>query len=210
MPALVQHVSGSNTRQYTFSSPYCYYYQLPNYTTAGNAVVVGFTFSGNPTPKVTDDKGNTYTVNVNYYDSAGQQSVGIATAFNILAGARLISLCFNSSPTGYTQPVATEFANVIGVDGAGSGNTSSSGTSVSSGSLTPTASGDLAYQIVFSEAVKQSSFAPASQSNITWNLLSADLLDGWAAQYGVYNSTAAINPTMTMGSSDQWVSAASC
>ncbi|MGB2591015.1 MAG: LamG-like jellyroll fold domain-containing protein, partial [Candidatus Acidiferrum sp.] len=37
--ALVQHVSSSNTRNNSFSSPYCYHFQLPNFTTAGNAVV---------------------------------------------------------------------------------------------------------------------------------------------------------------------------
>ncbi|HET7208804.1 MAG TPA: LamG-like jellyroll fold domain-containing protein, partial [Terriglobales bacterium] len=59
-PDLVQHVSSSNTRgggsvNNTFTSPYCYHFQLPNSTTAGNAVVVGFTFNSNPTPRVSDD-----------------------------------------------------------------------------------------------------------------------------------------------------------
>ncbi len=210
--ALVQHVSSSNTRgggsvNNAFSSPYCYHFQLPNYTTAGNTVVVGFTFNGNPTPSVHDDKGNSYSVKVNYFDSADTQSIGIATAFNIAAGARVVSVCFSSDPGGYTQPMATEFDNVIGIDGAGSGS-QGSGTSVTAGSLTPTVTGDLAYQVAFSLSINQSSFTAGSQSNISWNLLSADLLDGWAAQYGLYNSTAAINPTLTMGTSQKWISAA--
>jgi hypothetical protein len=210
--ALVQHVSSSNTRgagsvNNAFSSPFCYHFQLPNYTTAGNTVVVGFTFNGNPTPSVHDDKGNSYSVKVNYFDSADTQSIGIATAFNIAAGARVVSVCFSSDPGGYTQPMATEFDNVIGIDGAGSGS-QGTGTSATAGSLTPTVTGDLAYQVAFSLSVNQSSFTAGSQSNISWNLLSADLLDGWAAQYGLYNSTAAINPTLTMGTSQKWISAA--
>jgi len=208
---LVQHVSSSNTRgggsvNNAFSSPYCYHFQLPNLTTAGNTVVVGFTFNGNPTPSVHDDKGNAYSVQVNYYDSADTQSIGIATAFNIVAGARVVSVCFSSDPGGYTQPMATEFDNVIGIDGSGSAS-QGTGTSATAGSLTPTASGDLAYQVAFSLSVNQSSFTAGSQSNISWNLLSADILDGWAAQYGLYNSTAAINPTLSMGASQKWISA---
>jgi fibronectin type 3 domain-containing protein len=208
---LVQHVSSSNTRgggsvNNTFTSPYCYHFQLPNFTTAGNTVVVGFTFNGNPTPSVHDDKGNAYSVRVNYYDSADTQSIGIATAFNIAAGARVVSVCFSSDPGGYTQPMATEFDNVVGIDGPGSAS-QGSGTSVTAGNLTPTTSGDLVYQVAFSLSVNQSSFTAGSQSNISWNLLSADLLDGWAAQYGLYNSTAAINPTLSMGTSQKWISA---
>ena len=205
-PTLVQHVSSSNTRGNDFSSPYCYHYQLPNFTTAGNSVVVGFTFNGKPTPTVSDDQGNSYSIQVNYYDSAHTQSIAIATAFNIVAGARVISVCFSSDPGGYVQPMATEFNNVVGIDAAVA--SQGSGTSATAGSMTPTVVGDLAYQVVFNMPPKQSAFTAGSQSNISWSLLSADLMDGWAAQYGLYNSTSAINPTLTMGTSQNWVSAA--
>jgi hypothetical protein len=204
---LVQHVSSSNTRNNTFSSPYCYHFQLPNLTTAGNALVVSFTFNSNPTPSVSDDMGDSYSVQVNYFDNTDTQSIGIATAFNIAAGARVVSVCFNSDPGGYVQPMATEFDNVIGIDVAGAGS-KGTGTSVAAGSLTPTVTGDLAYQVAFSLSVNQSSFTAGSQSNISWNLLSADIIDGWTAQSGLYNSTSAINPTLTMGTSQKWISAA--
>jgi hypothetical protein len=207
MPALVQHVSGSNTRNNGFSSPFCYHYQLPNPTTAGNSVVVGFTFNGNPTPSVTDDKNNIYTIEANHFDSVNTQSIAIAAAFNVAAGARLIDLCFSFNPGGFVQPMATEFANVTAIDGAGTG-AHGVGNSVSAGTMTPSASSDLIYQVVSSILVNQSSFTAGLQSNITWNLLSADLMDGFAAQYGVYNSTAAINPSIGMGTSQKWVSAA--
>jgi chitodextrinase len=207
VPQLVQHVSSSNTRNNGFSSPYCYNFQLPNLTTAGNTIVVGFTFNSNPTPSVSDDKGDSYSVQVNYYDSADTQSIGIATAFNVAAGARVVSVCFSSNPGGDVQPMATEFDNVVGIDVAGAGS-QGTGTSVTAGSVTPTVSGDLVYQVAFSLSINQSSFTAGSQSNISWSLLSADILDGWAAQYGLYNSTAAINPTLSMGTSQKWVSAA--
>ena len=206
-PVLVQHVSASSTRNNGFSSPFCYHYQLPNPTIAGNAVVVGFTFNNNPTPSVKDDKNDSYTIVANHYDSANTQSVGIAAAFNVAGGARVINVCFSSDPGSFVQPMATEFSNVTGIDGSGIG-AHGTGTSVSAGAMTPSASGDLAYQVVASLSVNQSSFTAGSQSNISWNLLSADLLDGFAAQYGVYNSTAAINPAIGMGSSQKWISAA--
>ncbi len=207
VPTLVQHVSGSNSRNNNFASPFCYHFQLPNPTTAGNAVVVGVTFNRNPTPSVTDDKNNSYVVEVNHFDSANTQSIAIAAAFNVTGGARLINLCFNSDPGGFVQPVASEFANVTAIDGSGAG-AAGTGTSVAAGSITPSASGDLVYQVAFSLSANQSSFTAGSQSNIAWSLLSADLLDGFAGQYGVYNSTAAINPTVSMGTSQNWVSAA--
>ena len=37
-PTLVQHVSGSNTRGFGLSNPYCYHYQLPDFTTGGKLI----------------------------------------------------------------------------------------------------------------------------------------------------------------------------
>jgi hypothetical protein len=206
---LVQHVSSTNTRNNGFASPFCYHFQLPNPTTAGNAVVVGFTFNGNPTPTVTDDRSNTYNVVANGFDNAHTQSADIAAAFGVAGGARVINLCFNADPGGFVQPMATEFNNVTGVDGAGTG-ANGSGTSASAGSMTPSQTGDLVYQMVtsFSTSPSQTGFTAGAQANINWNLLSADLPDGFAGQAGVYNSTAAINPTISMKTSQSWVTAA--
>jgi hypothetical protein len=205
-PALVQHVSASNTRGNRFASPYCYYYQLPDPTTAGDAVVVGFTFSGNATPSVKDDKQDTYAIAESYFDAADKQSIGVATAFGVSAGARVISLCFSADPGADVQPMATEFANVTALDGAGAG-AHGSGTAVTPGSLTPSASGDLAYQVVASLGMKQSSFAAGNLGSGSAHLLSADVMDGWAGQYGVAPA-GAFAPTMSMGASDRWLSAA--
>ena len=208
-PELVQHVSGSNSRDNGFSSPYCYYLWLPGYTTAGNAVVVGFTFNGSTAATITDDMNDAFTMLTNYYDSADSQSIAIAAAFNVAAGARKISVCFAGNPGGYVQPMATEFDNVIGADAASAGERGT-GASLAAGSITPSTSGDLAYQIGYSLSSnqRQSSFTAGSQSNTAWGLLSADLMDGLAAQYGVYTSTSAIDPTMAMGTGGTWISAA--
>ncbi|HXQ26908.1 MAG TPA: immunoglobulin domain-containing protein [Candidatus Acidoferrales bacterium] len=208
-PALVQHVSSSNTRNNNFTSPFCYHTQLPGLTTAGNAVVVGFTYNSNVTPTVTDDQGDSYTIEPPFYDSTHTQSIAIAAAFNVKAGARAISVCFASNPGGFVEPMATEFDNVIGFDVAAAGN-KGTGTTLMAGSMTPTVTGDLAYQVAHSLATNQdqASFTAGSQSNITWKLVTADLMDGWTGQYGIYNSVGAIDPTMSMGTSKNWISTA--
>ncbi len=200
---LVQHVSGSSSRTYAFSSPYCYNYQLPNPTTQGNAVLVGFTSASNLQASVIDDMGDSYQALGSTYDSTDNQSVGIAAAFNVNAGARTISVCFSGNPGGWVQPMATEFTNLSAADGAGVGS-SGTGTSVTAGNLTPTEGGDVVYQITTSLSHNQTSFTAGPQMT----LLSADVMDGWAGQYSVDNGTSAINPTMTMGSSQKWVTEA--
>ncbi len=204
-------VSGSQcyTRNNGFFQSFCYFYQLPGLTTAGNSVIVGFTYQNNVTPTVTDDIGNSYTIEETYFDAADGQSVGIAAAFNIAAGARVISLCFNSDPGAYVQPMATEFDNVIGIDGAGSA-TQGNSVVASPGNMTATVSGDVVYQVAVSLSFSQTSFTASSQNGVTWNLLSADLMDGLAGQYGVDASTGAINPIISMGTSQNWISAGIC
>jgi hypothetical protein len=214
-PTLVQHVSSSNTRGSSWASPYCYNYSLPGAAQAGNAIIVGVTFVNNVSLSVTDNAGDSYTVEENYYSNAfGGQAVAIAAAFNVAAGAQNISACFSGNPGSFVQPVASEFANVVGLDAAGTGNGAGGGTSVTAGNLTPSQSGDLIYQVTFSNnensdsSPAQTGFTAGSQGNISWNLASADLMDGLAVQYGVYNATASINPAMSLGTSNPWVTAA--
>lgn len=194
------------------ASPWCFTFQLPGFTTPGNAVIVGFTSANQTAAKVTDDKGDSYTILASYYDGSDKQQIGIAGAFNVAAGARVINVCFNSDPGWYVEPMATELANVIGVDGKGTGN-NGSGASISAGNLTPSQSGDLIYQVAASLTMgsygrPQSSFTAGPNSQASWNLLSADLQDGWAAQYGIAPTTGALNPMMSLGTPGPWVSAA--
>jgi hypothetical protein len=76
---------------------------------------------------------------------------------------------------------------------------------VTAGSLTPGTSGDLLLHFAFSDQISSvpvfTSASLYSQSNITWALRHAELLDGELMQYGVYNSTSAIDPQMTVAPS---------
>ncbi len=197
---LVQHVSGSNLRNNSLASPYCYYTELPAPAMAGNAVVVGATWKGRATLEVTDDHSDPYAVNETFFDSSDDQSVGIASAFGVAAGARKLSICFSANPGGWVQPMATEFAGVVAIDGAGSGG-SGSGSTATAGSLTPGGS-DLLYQVAYTPGGPPTSFAASSGHT----LLSADIRDGWAGQYGP--AAAAGAPSIALGSAQHWATAA--
>jgi len=207
-PTLVSHVSESNSRSSAVTSPYHLYLHLADPATAGNAIVVACQFQGEPTLTITDNKSDSYKNAEVYYNSANNQSIVIAEAFNVTAGAYNLTATW-SAETSQFACVSSQIANVIAADGAGAGN-EGSGTSATAGSMTPTASGDMVYQVVASPSgsLAQKSFTAGSQSNITWNLESADLEDGMAVQSGVYSSTSAIDPAMTQGTSATWISAA--
>ena len=207
-PTLVSHVSESNSRSSAVTSPYHLYLHLADPATAGNAIVVACQFQGEPTLTITDNKSDSYKNAEVYYNSANNQSIVIAEAFNVAAGAYNLTATW-SAETSQFACVSSQIANVIAADGAGAGN-EGSGTSATAGSMTPTASGDMVYQVVASLSGRfaQKSFTAGSQSNIAWNLESADLEDGMAVQSGVYSSTSAIDPAMTQGTSATWISAA--
>jgi len=206
-PALVSHYANSNSRSWPVTSPYKLYFHLADPATAGNAIIVACQFQGEPTLTVTDNKSDSYKNAEVYYNSVENQSIVIAEAFNVTAGAFNLTATW-SGETSQFACVSSQIANVIAADG-GTGN-EGSGTSATAGSITPTAEGDLVYQVVasLSGRLGQASFTAGSQSNIAWNLESADLNDGMAVQAGVYSSTSAIDPAMTLGTSATWISAA--
>ena len=196
---LVQHVSGSNLRNNAMASPFCYYAPLPAPAIAGNAIVVGATWKGTAKLTVTDDKGSKYTTNETFHDATDNQSVGIASAFKVAAGARKLSVCFSANPGGWVQPMATEFAGVVAIDGSGGG-ASGSGSAATATALSPGGS-DLLYQIVYTPGAQPTTFAAAAGDT----LLSADVRDGWAGQYGPATAGA---PSIALGSKQHWVTGA--
>jgi hypothetical protein len=181
------------------ASPFCYNIQLPAPATAGNAIVVGATWKGTATLAVKDDHGNKYTNREVFADKADNQSIGIATAFGVASGTRVVSVCFSADPGGWVEPMVTELAGVVGVDGAGSA-ANGVGAAATAGALTPSGT-DLLYQVVYTPGGSPHSFTAGAGSY----LLSADTLDGWAGQYGPAPAGA---PSVSLGSSVRWATAA--
>jgi len=214
-PILVQRSSGSNTfSPQLANTPTVYYALLPDGSQAGNTIAVAFQYDNtySPTPTVTDDQGNAYQIACTETDTTYGRVIGWAYASNVTAGTRAITLFLAASNA--VSDIAVhlfEMANVGAVDGCG-GNFGVS-TSVTASSITPSAAGDIILQAMAKDdADTSSTISAGSQSNITWQLATADLQDHGAmgVQWGVYSSTSALTPTMTTSgaSNNSFVSAA--
>jgi hypothetical protein len=210
IPTLVQHVHGSNTLSSSQGPSWIggpnntYTTYLANPTQAGNAIIVGMRFDNSQTPTITvsDDKSNTYNIGNVSVDATNNNKFAIYYALNVAAGTRKINVLLSSSTAATQFAVeASEFYNVAQVSALdGNAGTTGTSTTVATGSVTPTTSGDLVYQIATQGTGSLVTYTVGSQPNITWSLLSADTQKPFAVQYGVYNSTAAFNPTMTQSS----------
>ncbi len=212
VPALVQHVHSSNmltgiptVTDSTFNV------FLPNPTGSGNCIVICYFTDNTGTPVVTatDDApggSNTYVNLVNGTDTHANQH-GIIVATNVTAGAQHIAIKFTGQQSFHCCHVS-EFYNVstaapaTAKDGSNF-NSTTGATSITAGNITPGTSGDLFVQAMTNGTVTGlTSIVAGSQSNITWALLGADRINGSAVQWGVYNSTSTLNPTMTTSSTD--------
>jgi hypothetical protein len=194
----------------SWSSTPAYQCNLPETSTAGDTLIFSFGFDnsgGNQNFTVIDDTGDTFTLDVSSAASNNKQ-LRLYRAVNIAGGATYVRVTLNSGQlNGYWQPTVSEFFNAAALDASSCATGTS--TSVAAGSLTPTTTGDLLYQVSYSASPSsEPSFAAGSQSNIAWAFAFQLHGDGAAAQYGVYNSTSAINPTFTQGSSNSFISCA--
>src|SRR5262249_51435350 len=128
-------------------------------------------------------------------------------ASNVTQGTRMIRLHGSNSQASNAVMSASEYYNVGAVDTSSCAGAVNS-TTISAGSITPTMPGDLLWQWTVNASAggswpgNTSSFAPGTESNIAWQLLGTDLYTGSAVQAGIYNSTSAINPTLTTGTSN--------
>lgn len=186
--------------QFGGSSGYLRFY-FPRPAGAGNTIIVGATSANGDTLTVSDDKSDSYNLAVSEADANNFGHLNyLFYASGITSGARQIEVHYSTGDP-YVNAWAMECTNVGALDKT-SGNYGT-GTTVTAGSITPTATGDLLVQWSVNNSVTPNSavtsWTVGSQSNITWQFAAADDADATAAQWGVYNSTAAINPTMTVG-----------
>lgn len=221
-PILVNTYSSPNSRgnngQDTATT---YNIPLPENAIGGNCVGVALRWStshstpGGFTP--TDDKGDTfYQVPENPNDTTNDYTMQVWMTPSVTAGAHIISIPFGgNTATTFIQGITFQVANCGSTPGAiTDGHTSnvSTGTEVTAGSLTPGNSGDLLLHFAFADDLGSgagggltppsiTSASLFSQSNISWALKHAELLDGALMQYGVYNSASAIDPEMTVAPS---------
>ena len=206
VPLLVQRTQESNSWATQLSNtPTIYTVRLPDGTQAGNTVAVVVRYWNSPVPTITvaDDQSNSYTTSASCsaLDTTTNNIITWYWAQNVAANTRTITVTFAApSPVQYMTVHLLELANVGAFDGCSTGFGNSA--TVAAGNLTPTASGDMILQsMTKDQSDTQSTITAGSQSNIAWQLATADLQDkaATAVQWGIYNSTATFAPTMTTG-----------
>ena len=176
-------------------------FPLPNPAGTGNCILVeiGVGNSGGQTiSSVTDNESVSYSIIGAPLDyTSNKQVIALYTA-SATAGAQTITVTW-SAGAHWTSCKIFEFYNCGSIDAYSSGSKVTSET-ITGGSLTPTQAGDLILQVGYQDSAggpRAAIYAAGSQSNIAWALVpgSTNSYDGSYAQYGIYNSTAAINPT---------------
>ena len=159
--------------------------------------------------KIIDDGGDSFALATNLWDSTHTTMEMIWIATNIAAGTYTVTLTNTSGGTALNfTPRAYEFNNIAAyapLDAVGANN--GTGTAVTTTSMTPSQSGDLLFTAAdYDNGTGSTNWIQGSQSNIGWSLLTGDTSDSFGDQWGVYSSTAAITPAMTMNPSASWVS----
>lgn len=220
-PGLVRWASGvsSNSTSEPGGGPASNYtFRLPEVTQAGNAIALCVVSDDSTnTATVTDDApggSNTWTSVVTGTDSTNQMKAHLWVALNVKPGTRTITPAFTSTNPARLAVTGAEFYNVAtssAVDTSYGASSAGGSSTMSAGSITPGNSGDLIYMCgVRSQTPTQNianPYSPGLQSNITWTLQATDNWDGLVSQWGIYSSTSAINPQLTMGSASGYVAA---
>jgi Bacterial Ig domain len=193
----------SNDQNQTSDQVTLYHCPLPNPTISGNLLVLLLRYNTPAqTPSFSDNVGgNSYQSAVSCTDTSN----GVVSAIYYVEGvsAGVTDIAVHLSSTQFVQMQPYEFFNAGKLDQASC--QSGSGTEVTTPTLSEfTASGELVFQQAVVESVQQISGCTAgSQSNIDWKLRSAMIADRYPScvQFGVYNSTAPLTPTFTLGTS---------
>jgi hypothetical protein len=200
----------SNDQNQTSDQVTQYHCPLPNPTIAGNLLVLLLRYNTPAqTPSFSDNVGG------NSYQSAASctdTSNGVVSAIYYVEGvsAGVADIAVHLSSTQFVQMQPYEFFNAGALDQATC--QSGSGTQAAAAALdTLSSSGDLVFQQAVVDSVQQiSGCAAGSQSNIAWTLRSAMIADRYPScvQFGVYNSTASFAPSLTLGTSASFITAA--
>jgi hypothetical protein len=222
VPTYVEAVSEASSQAYPNgnSTPEVnrYYFPTPFPVAAGDCVLVDVTrgsttaFSG---LAASDNGGNSYSVLTTSADSTDGGEIAVL-ASSASAPASLITVSWTGEAYG-VHAGAVVFADVLASsctspDQTWTNSSSSDTTTITAGSgaKSPSASGDLIVEWTLGTGGAVASYTPGSQSDITWSLVpgSTQLNNPTASQWGIYDSTSAINPTMTMGTSTTYAAIA--
>jgi len=179
----------------------------PNAVQAGNTLVCCFQALDSASPfGVGDEKGDFFT-KLSFHDPVNDQTIYLYYATNTTAGTHQ---CYITNKTGsgqvYLTPTWFELCGVKAyqpVDTSAGNN--GTGTAITSGSITPSGSGDiLITPTIWDSGGTNYAYTAGSQANITWRLYDNNNVDLFGTQVGTYNSASAINPAMSVSASIGW------
>jgi hypothetical protein len=181
---------------------------LPNPSGAGNLITVCFGADESASIAVSDDKSNTYHPTT-IRDTTNAKDTFCYYAGNVATGTKQIRLTVGGS-TNWIVPAIAEWSGVLQtsdpIDTGGAKGAFATSTNVQAGSYTPTVTGDLVMQFTMDWGrccfTPGTTWTQGSQANITWNLWLAENEFPAGAQWGVYNSTSALNATMSVSAGD--------
>lgn len=222
---MVQHVGGMQSYSDVIGGPLVttnkHYVALPELSQAGNALILTYRMApatGIGSISIGDDQTNTWTQAVAASNGTLNQSmVFVWYALNIKANTRQawVTNTTGQNCSGIGVMDFSEWANIAAVSALDKTSTNFGlASSVTAGSMTPTVTNDLLYQAVLrrgggpESSITTAMWTPGSQTDISWELLTADGQDGNCVQAGVYTNTTAINPTLTMRSTTNYICAA--
>src|SRR6266446_319290 len=165
-----------------WSSTPAYQCDLPETSTAGDTLIFSFGFDGtggNQNFMVSDDKGDTFTLDVSSAISNNKQ-LRIYRAVNIAAGATYVRVTLNGGQlNGYWQPTVSEFYGAAVLDASSCATGTS--TSVTAGSLAPTFQGFAAFFGMASSILGTLAPSPVEM---------APMFQGFAAFFGMAKNAA--------------------
>lgn len=191
---------------------------LVDASASGDSILVFYTYKATANtahvPTVTDDKGggsSTYTCVTEANNATNTYYAGLCYSVNVAASIRKITVTWPAGcgTTACTQASAGAMLcyNCPTFD-VSAGNSGTSTTTFTSGSATSTADSDYWVQMACATGtpLNTGAWTAGSQGGITWVLDHADRRDGCAIQHGVQTAAGALNPQMTIGSADAFVS----
>jgi Bacterial Ig domain len=199
-PTLVQHLhTGTNATNEIGNS---FKITLPNAVLANNCLIVAmsYQYSAGRTIQIVDNAGtNVYLAGPSVNNGAIATRVYYASG--VAAGTQTLTVTFNA-PVYNFQADVSEFYHVAvtsAYDG-GAGSATAVSPSVTAGSVTPSAAGDLIYQYaidVNANVIGFNHFVSSITAGSGFTLLASDTY-GIAAQYKVQDAVASVSPTLSV------------
>lgn len=219
-PIYIEAVSEASTQAYPngVSSPdvHAFYFQMPFPIPAGDCVFVDVTNGSNSTVagvSASDNGGNTYALLGSAVDATDGGEVAVLSSL-ISTPASTVTITWTGEES-YVHAGAVVFSGVSGCTApdqlwTNAATTSTTTATAGSAGQSPSASGDLILMWTLGTNGAISAFQPGAQSNISWKLVpgSPQITYPTATQWGIYNSTAAINPALTLGTASTYAAIA--